>query len=319
MNALQAVAPSSSSHDRPYRMFDVALARKVLLTPWMARLTFAGEQIAEMKTGGPDQRIKLLFPRADGAAPSVPDHADSFAAYRRLPLGERGAIRTYTIRRLRPEAREVDIDFVLHGEEGPASRWATHARPGERLQIMGPNRAFVGDPRGYEWRPPAGASQILLAADETALPALAGILEDLATRPTPPETQAFIEAPAGADVIDLPSWPGLELIWLRRAHGASLPGQAMAAAVRGALLPCPGARPITAAPLFEPVDIDRQLLWDRGDAAEDGFYAWVAGEAAAVLAIRAFLVAEHGLDRRSLNLMGYWRHGQALDDPARRG
>lgn len=41
---------------------------------------------------------------------------------------------------------------------------------------------------------------------------------------------------------------------------------------------------------------------------------WVAGEAAAVLAIRAFLIEDRGLGRDALNLMGYWREGRALDD-----
>jgi NADPH-dependent ferric siderophore reductase len=62
-------------------------------------------------------------------------------------------MRTYTIRALRREACEVDVDFVLHGVNGPASAWATTARMGDRLQMVAPNLAYAGDPGGYEWKP----------------------------------------------------------------------------------------------------------------------------------------------------------------------
>ncbi|MGV8584389.1 siderophore-interacting protein, partial [Pseudomonas aeruginosa] len=90
----------------------------------------------------------------------------------------RPPMRTYTIRALRAEQEEVDVEFVLHGENGPASAWATHARIGDRLQLAAPNRQYGDDPGGYEWKPPAGVRHILLIADETALPAVAGILEE---------------------------------------------------------------------------------------------------------------------------------------------
>jgi NADPH-dependent ferric siderophore reductase len=295
--------------DRPYRVFGATLAQRVLLTPWMARLTFQGADIVDMATHAPDQRIKMLFPREDGAAIGLPDEADWYARYRSLPPDRRGPIRTYTIRHLRAATGEVDIDFVLHGDDGPASRWAAHAKIGEALQIVAPNRAFAGDPGGYEWRPPPNVRQILLAADETALPALAGILDELAAAPIRPATQVIIEAPSDAADIGLPSWPGLNLTWLPRSgHTAD---SALADAVRQSVLPTPKrAEPASLAP----IDIDRQVLWDRSDATDEGFYAWIAGEAGAVLAIRSFLVKERGLDRRSLSLMGYWRRGQALDD-----
>ncbi len=38
--------------------------------------------------------------------------------------------RTYTARAVRPELREVDVDMVLHGVDGPVSRFAVDAAPG---------------------------------------------------------------------------------------------------------------------------------------------------------------------------------------------
>lgn len=40
-------------------------------------------------------------------------------------------------------------------------------------------------------------------------------------------------------------------------------------------------------------------------------YAWLAGEAAVIRTLRRHLVAERGLDRRSVAFMGYWRMGRS--------
>ena len=67
----------------------------------------------------------------------------------------------------------------------------------------------------------------------------------------------------------------------------------------------------------EDVDVDAGLLWEvPGDGAiprADGpFYAWLAGEAGTIKAIRRVLVGELGVDRRSVAFMGYWRTGRAV-------
>ena len=87
-------------------------------------------------------------------------------------------MRTYTIPHLRPAQCDVDIDFVLHGETGPASRWALHAQPGANLQIVAPDRRFSAEQIGdFEWTPPAELGQLLLMVDATALPATEAFLE----------------------------------------------------------------------------------------------------------------------------------------------
>ena len=68
----------------------------------------------------------------------------------------------------------------------------------------------------------------------------------------------------------------------------------------------------------EEIDVDHDLLWEVPRTARSGaalrrtsLYAWLAGEAAAVRALRRHLVAERGVDRRSVAFMGYWRLGRA--------
>ncbi len=215
---------------------------------------------------------------------------------------------------LSAEQEEVDVEFVLHGENGPASAWATHARIGDRLQLAAPNRQYGDDPGGYEWKPPAGVRHILLIADETALPAVAGILEELAGEAEPPVVEAFLEVPGEADILDLPAIPGARLHWLPRHQAGihSRNGERMIEAARQARLP---EREVAggAAQELEDIDIDEEILWELASPESGSFYAWVAGESAAVMAIRRYLVQERGIDKRHLTLMGYWRLGKVFD------
>ncbi len=297
-----------------YRLFNVELKRREQLSSALTRFVFGGPEVAEMKTLAADQRIKIFFPDASGQPPSLPGGSEWYQAYRSVEPARRPPMRTYTIRALRAEQEEVDVEFVLHGENGPASAWATHARIGDRLQLAAPNRQYGDDPGGYEWKPPAGVRHILLIADETALPAVAGILEELAGEAEPPVVEAFLEVPGEADILDLPAIPGARLHWLPRHQAGihSRNGERMIEAARQARLP---EREVAggAAQELEDIDIDEEILWELASPESGSFYAWVAGESAAVMAIRRYLVQERGIDKRHLTLMGYWRLGKVFD------
>ncbi|HBO1146756.1 TPA: siderophore-interacting protein [Pseudomonas aeruginosa] len=297
-----------------YRLFNVELKRREQLSPALTRFVFGGPEVAEMKTLAADQRIKIFFPDACGQPPSLPGGSEWYQAYRSVEPARRPPMRTYTIRALRAEQEEVDVEFVLHGENGPASAWATHARIGDRLQLAAPNRQYGDDPGGYEWKPPAGVRHILLIADETALPAVAGILEELAGETEPPVVEAFLEVPGEADILDLPAIPAARLHWLPRHQAGihSRNGERMIEAARQARLP---EREVAggAAQELEDIDIDEEILWELASPESGSFYAWVAGESAAVMAIRRYLVQERGIDKRHLTLMGYWRLGKVFD------
>ncbi|SDI16885.1 NADPH-dependent ferric siderophore reductase, contains FAD-binding and SIP domains [Pseudomonas flavescens] len=296
-----------------YRLFDIELKQRITVSPSLTRFVFTGADVHLMNTLAPDQRVKLLFPGPDGTPPQLPHHDDWHQALRSLEPQRKPPMRTYTIRSLRSAQAEVDVEFVLHGENGPASRWATHARPGDRLQMVAPDGESAGDPGGYEWQPPAGIRHVLLIGDETALPAIAGILEALADWPQPPAVQAFIEVPHAADRQTLRQPGTAEVNWLVRDELALEHGAGMRHAVlRLALLPASAAR-AKGRQTIEEVDIETQILWDRAKPADSEFYAWVAGESAAVMSIRRYLVGELGLDRRALTFMGYWRLGRALE------
>ena len=293
-----------------YRVFDLALSHRISLSPSLTRLVFTGPDVAEMNTLAPDQRVKLFFPAADGSLPRLPIDQHWKAAHNALPAEQRPPMRTYTIRALRREALEVDVDFVLHGVNGPASAWAMHAKVGDRLQMVAPNLAFAGDPGGYEWKPPHGVRNVLLVGDETALPAIAGILEQLADQQPTLAVEAFIEVPLQADCLPLRHSAATRLHWLPRELLQSEHGQAMRHAVSELATLAKGR---SGGVKLEDVDIDTRILWEQASTRDSAFYAWVAGESATVMDIRRYLIKERGLPRDCLTLMGYWRAGRTFD------
>lgn len=262
-----------------YRLFAAQVVAVRPVGTSLVRVTLGGPDLAGFAGGGRDQSVSLFLPHPGQPAPVVPVEAGEgwYAAWRALDPRVRAVLRSYTIRAQRPERAEVDVDFVRHGDTGPATRWAGRARPGDRVLLLGP---AVPDDRSVRFQPPAGTDAVLLVADETALPAVGGILDWL---PAGTPARVFVEVPDAGDIQQLPSAARAEVTWLVR--GGTAPGTTLLAdALRAARLP--GATP----------------------------YAWVAGEAAMVRAVRRHLVAERGLDRSRVTFAGYWRRGASEED-----
>jgi NADPH-dependent ferric siderophore reductase len=256
----------------PFHFFDLRVVRAERLGPTMVRVTFGGDALAGLASGGRDQRVKLFLPHPHQTVPVVPaEEGDGwYAAWRAMDPEVRAIMRTYTVRDQRRDPEELDIDFALHGDGGPASRWAARARPGERVTLLGP----IGpDNGGVDFRPPPGTAWTLIAGDETALPAVAGILAWL---PADLRVRVWIEIPHADDLQELPTRADAEITWLVRDKA---PGRALLDRIRIAELP--GGRP----------------------------YAWIAGEAGMVRALRRHLVGERGFDRAAVTFTGYWRLG----------
>jgi Siderophore-interacting protein len=300
---------------QPYATFHVEVARTRRLSPSFLRVTFTGDSLAHFADHGHDQRVKLVVPLPGRGLADFPDGPDWYARWRALPDHRRNPLRTYTVRAVRADRQEVDIDFALHGDGGPASRWASAAVPGSPVALVGPDARYTGPyPGGKEWAPPADATRLLLAGDETAVPAIAVIAESL-TGDVP--ATVLLEVPHSGDALDLRTRPGVKVTWLPRdgaAHGARLiPAvrETTAALARAAAAP-PAAE---AGGELSDIDVDSDLLWEVPTpavaAAYDGLYAWLAGEAGVVKTLRRHLVQELGIDRRAVAFMGYWRLGRA--------
>ncbi|MCG5462363.1 siderophore-interacting protein [Micromonospora sp. MED01] len=293
----------------PWRVFAVTVRAVRRLSPSFTRVTFTGANLDRFADNGYDQRIKLALPLPGQDRATLPDGPDWYATWRALPEHLRNPIRTYTVRAVRPHLAEVDVDLVLHGDSGPATRWARRASVGDEIALVGPDAGFDGNHGGVEFRQSTGGT-LLLAGDETAVPAISSICERL---PLDARGTVVLEVPDAADVLPLLAPPGVEVRWLARGadgYGSRLVPAVVAAA--GELL-APGTS--TSAQPVSDVDVDTELLWEVPEqAASAPLSAWLAGEAGVIRTLRRHLVAERGLDRRAVAFMGYWRLGRADAD-----
>lgn len=172
--------------------------------PGLRQITFSG--LRDVRRIGLDDFFLLIRPRPEHA--HMLDTGADFAEHRDLPETERPGWAYYTARRWRPDAGEVDIWFVLHGNDGPISGWARQAAVGDRMALWGPRISFD---------PPPGTKSLLLVGDETGLGAIASIIDG--ADPAWPIT-ALIESDHGLPPAPLGSRPGVDLRCIGRDGAA---------------------------------------------------------------------------------------------------
>ncbi|WP_406392780.1 siderophore-interacting protein [Streptomyces sp. NBC_00882] len=260
----------------PFRFFSLQVVRTRRLGPSLVRVSFTGEDLRYFFSDGRDQSLSLFLPAEGRTEPGVPVELGDgwWQAWRELPDDVRAVMRSYTLRSLRRDPDEIDIDFVLHEPAGPASRWAARAAAGDQVQLLGP---AVTDNRAIRFRPPQDTDLVLLWGDETALPAVSAILEAL---PAGQRARVWLEVRDAGDIQDLATEADAEITWLvAEETGAECSPMALGA-LRNALLP----------------DAERP-------------YVWIAGESGCVKELRRHFVRERGIDRRRVTFVGYWRQG----------
>jgi NADPH-dependent ferric siderophore reductase len=132
-------------HDLKLR--EVTVARINRVSPGFASITFQGEALADFTSLSFDDHVKFMFNDANGEQ----------------------VRRDYTPRRVDRDAREIDIEFALHGHGG-AAEWARNATIGQSAIIGGPRGSMIL-PLAMDWH--------LLIGDDSALPAVTRRLEEL--------------------------------------------------------------------------------------------------------------------------------------------
>lgn len=184
---------------------------KEYLSPHYIRITLEGDEVPLFKDTVIGVNNKIFIP----VKGEKEVHFDSPKSIRR----------TYTHRGIDVEKKEMIIDFVAHGEEGPASSWAINAQPGDPLGIAMKAKAAPLYPKA-EW--------YLLVGDATAIPVLSSIMENL-----PPSAKgvAFIEVLNKEEQIAVHTHADIEINWIHNP----LPGQIspLIEAVRSLSLPNP--------------------------------------------------------------------------------
>ena len=140
------------------------------VAPPILRVTVSGPDFGDFTSAGPADHVRVFFPDAATGELVAPTPA---------PAGEDGIVRPdrATISRdFTPLPRavasgiELDLDFFVHPEPGPASSWAESARPGDELVIVGP--------RGSR-RAPQNIDALLMVCDETSLPSVTRWVRDV--------------------------------------------------------------------------------------------------------------------------------------------
>lgn len=192
----------------PLKMRELTVKRLLRVTPRLLRVTFTGD-LGDFVSASFDDHVKLFFPTPGEARPSLPAVTEQGIAFD--PAQPRPVSRDYTPRHFDIDARELDIEFVLHGD-GPAASWARDAKVGDVLGQGGPRGSAIL-PEGLDWT--------LLAGDETALPAIARRLEEA----VPGERIiALVDIESPDDRQEITTSAQAEVIWLCRAAGdPSLP------------------------------------------------------------------------------------------------
>ncbi|WOF24067.1 siderophore-interacting protein [Microbacterium betulae] len=252
------------------------------ISPGFVRVGLEGPDLERLVPRGLDQRMKILLP--PGAMPGGLDEsflpeAEWRRRWRALPAERRPLLRSYTVGEARPEAGELDIDFFVHARPGPGSAWALRTQPGDVLMLSAPDRRREHGRHGVQWNP-GRAHRVLLAGDETAYPAVRGILRSLGREVT---ASVVVEAGDPADA----SWMADEL-----------PDGQGVVCVRG-------ERDRGGAALVEGVAGWAGHEGESAAAEGGGFYAWCATESAHVAAMRDVLVAS-GIAADRIHAQGYW-------------
>ena len=260
---------------RPIHTFEVV--RTEQLTPHMVRVVLGG---AGFDTFTPndftDAYVKVVIVAGDVDVHALPQPL-TIDSFQDLDPAHRPTVRTYTVRSVDAQARELAIDFVVHGDHGVAAPWAAAAQPGDPAYLMGPSGAYAPDPAA-DWH--------LIAGDEAALPAISAALEAL---PADAVGHVIVEVGGPDDEIAVRAPGGMTITWVHRGGRADL---------------VPEDRAGDFAPLIGAV---KGAQWLPGQVQ-----VFIHGEAQTVMHnLRPYIRKERGVDAKwASSISGYWRRGR---------
>lgn len=265
----------ASRYRRPThrRMLSLTVRSSEQISPSFMSVTLGGEDVGDLEESGFDQNGRLFFAQPEQQIVAFPGTEKWMMHYARTPSAKRPRVRFYSVRRHRPEQREIDIEVVLHGAAGgesasPGSTWARNALPGTQVRFLDEGRVYV---------PPREAMWQLLVGDESALPPILAILEQSSL-----PAEAFVEVPTVDDIrTEVVAPEGSAIHWLPRDDPSRRPGTLALEAVKAATLR-PGR-----------------------------YYTWTAGESALPTGLRRHLVNERRVAKSDIAFLGYWRLGRA--------
>jgi NADPH-dependent ferric siderophore reductase len=168
--------------------------------------------------------------------------------------------RTYTPRSYDAASNELVVEFMLHAD-GLATSWAKAAKVGDEVAVTLPGGPYTV--QAADW--------YLITGDESALPAIETIIEEL---PDVTKAQVIVEVD-GSDEERKLSAP--HVMWLHRNGEES--GRRLEQAIRALETPAGEGR------------------------------VWVGCEASVMRDIRRHLLFDRSMDRGAIHTHGYWKQG----------
>lgn len=160
----------------------------------MIRIRLQAEEIKAFPAECAGGHVKLVIPPAQSDITGFTKLLSSINVRRQM--------RTYTIRHVDLTSGEIDIDFVAHGNTGPASAWALSAQVGDYLSISSPGRPKLKN---------AHSGKYVVAVDMTAFPAAAAAVEKL---PADAQGDFYTEILSVNDVQTISAPSGIKMHWI---------------------------------------------------------------------------------------------------------
>ena len=254
-----ADAPDAERHPPNFRVATV-LAKSRIGDSFI-RLRLAAPDLEDFARSGLHYRLLLPPARRDPKWPVIGANGRTL-----WPEGE-DALHTpaYTIRAIDAERGHFDTDILIHGR-GPTCAWAETVEEGAIVGLSGPGGGWLPEGR-----------KLTLLGDETALPAIARILESCA-----PDTvgEALIQVDGEGDIQSLAAPEGITVTWLLRGRDPELS------------------------------DALEALTLPEGE----GRFAWFAAEKSQADRARKYLRGKAGFDRKEVYIAAYWVNTDGADD-----
>lgn len=258
-------------------LLTLEVLRRERISPHVARVTLGRRDIERFGYLGFDQWFRLFIPAADGSLSRLPERltAVSYLKFLTIAKASRPVLRNFSVRAYRadgPDGPELDVDLVLHGSPedgtaGPASAWAQTCTEGDVVAILD---------EGIGFNPPPELRRVVLVAEESGLPAAAGILASLSREV---RGSALLEIPSADDRQALDAPEGVSVTWLVRDDEHAVPGRLALAEAQARALP------------------------------DEPFYGWVVGESTLPVSLRRHWVRA-GVPKEHIMFCGYWKLGR---------
>lgn len=244
---------------------ELVVVRKEFVTPHYISVFFESRQFDELSQATIGIHSKIMIPPKGTRKIVFPEYDYLNSCWKSQPDNENYIIRTYTLRAIDMNKREIRIDFVSHGDEGPASAWAISAKEGDVLGVTMRS--------GIIELCPVVANYVLVG-DATAIPVLSVILNNLSKAA---KGICIIEVHGPEDQQQIFTEADIEFIWLYNPKPSL--GSDLATRMKSIILPEDSHFAYIAAEFSTVKEIRHYLrkekLWGRDEV--DAYSYWKKG------------------------------------------